>query len=117
MGARTVAFYIAPHQDDWQLFRGGQAYAGLNEPGARIVFVYTTAGDCGWTDGYWEAREKGAIASIRAAIPPSPLTTCVRTIAHHPITVVECGNSTSYCLRLPDGVGSQSLSNLRDGVI
>src|SRR5262249_38012791 len=29
----------------------------------------------------------------------------------------ECGNSVSYCLRLPDGVGLQSLSNLRDGVI
>ena len=117
MGARIVAFYISPHQDDWQLFRGEQAYADLNEPGARIVFVYTTAGDRGWTNGYWEAREKGAIASIRAAIPPSPLTTCVRTIAGHPITVFDCGSSTSYCLRLPDGVGPQSLSNLRDGAI
>src|SRR3954452_22050254 len=117
MGARNVAFYISPHQDDWQFFRGEQAYADLNDPEARVVFVYTTAGDNGWTDGYWEAREKGAIASIRAAFQPAPLTTEVRSIAGHPITVFECGSSTSYCLRLPDGVGSRSLSNLRDGVI
>lgn len=117
MGARTVAFYISPHQDDWQFFRGEQAYIDLNAPNCKVVFVYITAGDNGWTNGYWEAREKGALASIRTAIQPAPLTTEVRSISGHPITVFECGSSVSYCLRLPDGVGPQSLSGLRDGTI
>jgi hypothetical protein len=117
MGVQSVAFYVAAHQDDWQFFRGEQAYVDLNIPGARIVFIYTTAGDNGWANGWWEAREKGAIASIRSAIPPSPLTIDVRTIADHPIRVFECGRTISYCLRLPDGVGDRSLSGLRAGII
>jgi hypothetical protein len=117
MGAKIVAFYVSPHQDDWQFFRGEQAWDDLRVPGVRVVFIYTTAGDAGQAGGWWEARERGAIASIRAAIPLAPLTMSVRTIAGHPITVWECGNSASYCLRLPDGVGPRSLSNLRDGAI
>jgi hypothetical protein len=113
----AVGFYVTAHQDDWQLFRGEQAWADLNTAGVRIVFVYTTAGDAGATNGWWEARERGAIDSIRAAIPAAPLRYDVRTINGHPISCWECGNSASYCLRLPDGVGTQSLSNLRDGVI
>jgi hypothetical protein len=117
MGARNVAFYVSPHQDDWQFFRGEQAWVDLRVPDVRIVFIYTTAGDAGQEDGWWEAREKGALASIRSVIPPAPLKSVVRTVAGHPITVWECGNSASYCLRLPDGVGTRSLSNLRDGVV
>jgi hypothetical protein len=104
MSKLPIAFYVMAHQDDWQLFRGDQAWIDLNESGARIVFVYTTAGDAGRTDGWWEARERGGIASIRAAIPASPLTFHIRTFNGHPIASWDCGNTTSYCMRLPDGI-------------
>jgi hypothetical protein len=113
----TVAFYVTAHQDDWQFWRGEQAYVDLKSSKARIVFIQTTAGDAGQVDGWWEARERGVIASIRSAIPPSPLRIDTRNFRGHQITVYECGNAADYCLRLPDGVGIQSLSNLRDGVI
>lgn len=51
-----VGCYVAAHQDDWQLFRGEQAWADLNTAGVRVVFVHTTAGDAGATNGWWEAR-------------------------------------------------------------
>lgn len=113
----AIAFYVSGHQDDWQFFRGEQAYSDLNGPGVRIVFIYTTAGDAGQTDGWWEARERGAIASVRAAIPASPLKFDVRRINNHPLSYYACGNSGSYFLRLPDGIAPQSLSSLRDGTI
>jgi GlcNAc-PI de-N-acetylase len=113
----VVAFYITAHQDDWQFFRGEQAFADLNTPDARIIFVYTTAGDAAKTDGWWEAREEGAIASVRRAIAKSPLTISIEKINNHPVTTYSCGNSISYFMRLPDGIASQSLSALRDGSI
>jgi len=118
-----IGFYVAAHEDDWQFFRGEQAYADLNAANVRIVFIHTTAGDAGRTDGWWEVRERGAIASIRAAVPAAPLKFDVRTVNGHPISVYVCGNSTSYFLRLPDGYGQQnlptlnSLTHLRDGVV
>lgn len=114
----AIAFYVTGHQDDWQLFRGEQAYADLNSAGVKIAFIYTTAGDAGQTNGWWEARERGAIASVRAARPASPLKFDVRMMNGHRIAYYECGNSGSYFLRLPDGINNpQSLSNLRDGGI
>jgi hypothetical protein len=104
MSGLPIAFYVTSHQDDWQLFRGDQAWGDLSASGARIVFVYTTAGDAHRTDGWWEARERGAIASVRAAIPASPLTFHIRTFNGHPIASWDCGNTTSYCMRLPDGI-------------
>ena len=118
-----VTFYVSAHQDDWQLFRGEQAFVDLNTPDARIVFIYTTAGDDGRTDGWLEAREQGAIASIKHAIgsPDLSISTSIEKINGHPITTYSYGNTISYCLRLPDGMpnGStpQSLKALHDGSI
>lgn len=53
----VVAFYVtAHHQDDWQLFRGHHAHEDLLTPGAKIVFVYSTANDAGLLPGWWGRR-------------------------------------------------------------
>ena len=118
-----VAFYVTAHQDDWELFRGEQAFADLKMLNTKIVFVFTTAGDAGQTDGWWEAREQGALAAVRAALPASPLTIYIANIAGHPIIKYSCANSVVYCMRLPDGnidgvgfpsTGNNSLAKLRD---
>ncbi len=117
MANPNVAFYVTAHQDDWQFFRGEQAYQDLTTGDTRIVFIYTTAGDDKMLPGWWEAREKGAIASIRKAIPAAPLLFNTADINGHRIAKFSCGNSVSYCLRLPDNDAPNSLENLRAGVI
>lgn len=122
--APSLSFYVGGHQDDWQLFRGNAAAADLATPGARVVFVYATAGDAGRTDGWWEARERGALESVRALIGPAPVVLDVAEMNGHPIVRYTLGPSVSYVLRLPDGrwragdgypsTGNESLSLLRD---
>ena len=122
--ATSLSFYVAGHQDDWQLFRGNAAAADLATPGARVVFIYATAGDAGRTDGWWEARERGAIEAVRAVTGPAPVTLDVAQMNGHPIVRATVQNSASYFLRLPDGrwrhgdgypaTGNESLSQLRD---
>jgi len=119
-----IVFYVAAHQDDWELFRGEQAFADLQTPNLKVVFIYTTAGDAGRTDGWWEAREQGAVAAVRSALPKSPLQVDIAAFRSHPILRYTCGNSASYFLRLPDGdirtgtgyvaTGFQSIEQLRD---
>jgi hypothetical protein len=120
----TVAFYITAHQDDWQLFRGEVAYADVKKSSSKVVFIHTTAGDAGLTNGWWEAREQGAIAAVRSALPPQPVTTHVQTFNGHPVQRYVCANTVIYFMRLPDGNGYgtgypsnhyQSLTKLRDG--
>ncbi len=120
----ALSFYVGGHQDDWQLFRGNAAAADLATPGARVVFVYATAGDAGRTDGWWEARERGAVEAVRAVVGPAPVTVDVVEANGHPVVRYTVGNSASYVLRLPDGrwrggdgypaTGNESLSQLRD---
>src|SRR5690348_6093412 len=104
MTYKSVSFYTQAHQDDWQLFRGEQVWEDINTVGNKVVFIYATAGDAGQKDGWWEAREKGALASVRKILnAPSPLTTKVKYINRHPIVLYSCGNTESYFMRLPDG--------------
>ena len=120
----ALAFYVGGHQDDWQLFRGNAAWRDLRNPATRVVFIYATAGDAGQTDGWWEARERGAVASARRVAGPVPLTVEVASFRGHPIVRYTTGNSVSYFLRLPDGqyqsgkgypaYNNESLSQLRD---
>lgn len=120
----ALSFYVGGHQDDWQLFRGNAAYQDLKSPNARVVFVYATAGDAGNTKGWWEARERGAVAAVRKAVGPVPLTIDIAPFRGHPIVRYASGNSASYFLRLPDGqfgsgkgypaYNNESLSQLRD---
>jgi hypothetical protein len=80
----VVAFYMTAHEDDWELFRGEQAYADIqSDPSYKIVFIHTTAGDAGSIDGWWEAREQGAIAAVRAALPAQPLTFSTHSFTFH----------------------------------
>ena len=120
----ALSFYVAGHQDDWQLFRGNAAYQDLKSLNVRAVFIYATAGDAGLTDGWWEARERGAVAAVRKAVGPLPLTIDVAQFLGHPIVRYTSGNSVSYFLRLPDGqfrsgkgypaYNNESLPELRD---
>jgi hypothetical protein len=119
-----IVFYVAAHQDDWELFRGEQAFADLQTPNLKVVFIYTTAGDAGRTDGWWETREQGAVAAVRSALPKSPLKIDIAAFRSHPILRYTCHNSVSYFMRLPDGdirtgkgyaaTGFQSIEQLRD---
>lgn len=134
-------FYVTAHQDDALLFRGEQLYADLlRNPAVRVIHIFTTAGDRGRTDGWWQAREQGAVAALTASLaaaacnlpvnfwPGNPFgfgAHCV-TVNNHLIHGYIFGNSISYFLRLPDGgvnnsgfasTGYQTLSKLRDGMI
>lgn len=96
-----LCYYVVAHQDDWQLFYGQQAFLDLAEPEGRVVFIYTTAGDAGRTDGWWQAREQGALTAqslTRAAPAPRTLR-----IHGHELAVYDAGSFVSYHFRLPDG--------------
>jgi hypothetical protein len=123
----SVAFYVTAHQDDWELFRGYQAYVDIEQTPAdtKIVFIYTTAGDAGREDDYWERRELGALRAQACALNrmqqpnnyhllPDVFIANGHQIARfqqarvvkEPIKVV------SYHMRLPDGHKLESLQNL-----
>lgn len=122
-----LCYYIVAHQDDWQLFYGQQAFADLIEPNSRMVFIYTTAGDAGEPEGWWRARERGAVAAQAlptGAAPPEYPEAVV--INGHPVAVYEAGSFVSYHLRLLDGnvggegfpsTGHASLRKLQNGAI
>lgn len=124
MSYDAVAFYVTAHEDDWELFRGEVAYDDVNSAVNKIVFIHTTAGDAGRKDGWWEAREQGAVSAVRSALGSEPLTTQdVQSFNGHPLQRYVCGNAVIYFMRLPDGTpegtgyestGYQSLSQLRD---
>jgi hypothetical protein len=116
----ALSFHVAGHQDDWQLFRGNAGF----QDNARVVLISATAGDAGQTDGWWEARERGAVAAARKVVGPLPLSVDIAQFLGHPIVRYTSGNSVSYFLRLPDGAfrsgkgypayHNESLSQLRD---
>lgn len=120
---------LVAHQDDWQLFMG-DAVARRVRTGARIVFVYLTAGDDGRDSLYWTTRERGALESTRiaAALPMSDTAVSCSTakVLAHAIRKCTIANTVSYFFRLPDGrrdgkgfarYANQSLRKLRIGRI
>jgi hypothetical protein len=120
-----IEFFVQAHQDDWQLFLGDRA-AGAVPTAGKVVFIYTTAGDAGsTTDGYWQAREVAAQASINAMTAAGTWTCANQTANGHVIHRCVKGTVVSYHLRLPDGNGDgqgyspayASLSRLRSGAI
>ncbi|KAH9103945.1 hypothetical protein LEN26_015163 [Aphanomyces euteiches] len=58
-----VHVFISAHQDDHELFMSADVMHALANPHAKLVFIYTTAGDADARDGWWEARESGTLAA------------------------------------------------------
>lgn len=102
----NVTFYVVAHQDDWQLFRGEQAWADLRS-GARVVIICVTAGEA---SPPWQVRELGSLVSCQVAIDGkvmdlSPTIFGVEANGH----MVQCSkykNSTTYFLRIPEAGNS-----------
>jgi hypothetical protein len=110
--SKPLAFYICAHQDDWFFFRGEQAFVDLRD--ANTVFILTTAGDAGITDGWWQARDQGAMAAVMRAAPASQISADRVTIhgtGPHQISKASFGSGAIYFLRLPDA----HLSDLMNG--
>lgn len=103
----AIRFYIHAHQDDWQLFMADEVLAHL--PGDRgTVFVYTTAGDRGDEQKYWQAREIGALASQMlladaARGTQSSLACGELSLRGHSLRRCVYGATVAYFMRLPDG--------------
>ncbi|KAF0719211.1 Aste57867_1190 [Aphanomyces stellatus] len=101
----TVHIFGTAHQDDHELFMFPSVYASLANATSKAVFIYTTAGDADRHDGWWEAREAGAISATAALVrelglfPTAPLI--VDVLVHgKSVRRVELGNAVHYFLRL-----------------
>lgn len=138
MKPKRVAFYFAPHEDDWQLFMMPAAFRDVLDAGTHCVFVHLTAGDAGFglgNDGrrypLYLAREHGAETAIRfmadanGLMPHEPQTDAP-VFAGHAIRRASYRNTVAYFPRLPDGnpegsgyeaTSFQSLKRLADGAI
>ena len=124
-----ISFYVVAHADDWQLFMQPNACKDLMEPGSKVVFIITTAGDAGAIQSYWAAREEGLKSSIRFCLAPLAILSQdngTREFNNHSVSYWAVNNATCYFLRLPDGNLDangfsanyhQSLSKLRTGQI
>ena len=124
-----VRFYVHAHQDDWQFFMADQVLAHLPSDVA-TVFIYTTAGDRGDEQKYWQARESGALASQilladAARSAPSSLACGLVSLRQHSLQRCIYGATVAYFMRLPDGgsvrsgmgfprYGDRSLQILKD---
>ncbi len=103
-----LSVYIAPHEDDWQLFMGVNAYNDIHNPSGKVVFIFITAGDANSGTTYYQSREAGARSSIKFAAdaafsPPVTPSTLTRTFNGRRVACWEYKNTASYFLRLPDG--------------
>jgi len=119
-------FYVVAHQDDWQLFMNPNAFYDAHVPDARVVFIYTTAGDAGLGTGtisgasfpYYRAREYGAYEAAKFVGTQSRIfctgagcydarggSVDQRRVAVNGRRIFRMTyrNTTSYFLRLPDG--------------
>jgi LmbE family N-acetylglucosaminyl deacetylase len=135
-----TVFYVAAHEDDWQLFMQPNAYYDAQRTDVKVVFIYLTAGDAGCAAGciqrdgvtpYYLARENGAMRAARfvgtrpdGAVPNARQSTMV--VNGHRIIRRRYNNTMSWFLRLPDGnpsgtgygtTGTQSLQRLYRGEI
>lgn len=124
--------FLAPHPDDWQIFMGHFAYDVITSKATQALIILVTAGDHGNDDAYWQAREAGSIASVRAAYKldlwtASPQEVSSTTLVNGKnLSSVKIENTTMVFFRLPDGFlkgagsathSSQSLAKLFTGDI
>jgi hypothetical protein len=130
--APLPAFVVA-HPDDWQLFMGDVAFEQVAS-GTRVVFVYLTSGGADQPTPYWQARERGARASVYAAAnaaesaPAEGVESSCAQVQVRGHRIQRCGhrNTVSYHFRLPDGnldgsgfavTQMQSMAKLRAGAM
>jgi hypothetical protein len=101
------SFYIVAHADDWQLFMQPNAYEDLIAgDDHKASFIITTAGDAGYPETYWRAREEGLKSSVRFCLAPRLSLTESCGIANfngHSINFWKVNHVLCYFLRLPDG--------------
>ncbi|KAG9409766.1 hypothetical protein AC1031_020078 [Aphanomyces cochlioides] len=116
---KQVDFYVTAHQDDHELFMSVPVYNSLKNPTTKAVFVYTSGGDAGQTDGWWQAREFGTLAATKAwvnmfgAYSPVLKNETVLMNNHH-IVKITIGNAIHYFLRMSeDSLTSVLLSNTK----
>jgi hypothetical protein len=99
--------YLTAHPDDWQLFFGNRAAQNMLN-GAKVVVIFTTAGDAGSAvslPAYWQARETASLAAFNSVTPAGPTTCAQQVVNGHPIKRCVKINAVSYFMRLPDGNG------------
>lgn len=118
--APTVEFYVHGAPEDWQLFMGNLTVPSLLA-GTKVVLLHTTAGDAGRTATFWQARERGANASVDTVLGAGTWTCASQTVNAHPIRRCVRANVVEYFMRMPDGnyadgtgYGKGSLKLLRD---
>ena len=118
-----MTIYVTAHQDDWMLFRGDHAAVHLDDPAKGLLFIHTTAGDAGESNGWWEARELATVMAVRRQLGNPALTMTRPRIAGHGVQRYACGHAILYFLRCNDGgkqgegfplSGHRSISQLRD---
>jgi hypothetical protein len=116
-----VEFVFVAHQDDWQLFFGDRVADAANTA-AKLVIVYTTAGDGGngaTFPAYWQAREQATNAAVDTITPAGPWACANSTVNTHVIYRCTKANTVNYYMHLPN-LGDNSargLSALRDRLI
>ena len=102
----NTIFYIIPHADDWQLFMNPDACLDINHTQNKIVFIVTTAGDAGFGEGFWRAREEGMKASVLYCMKAGEYintTESKKQVFDKKLTTWSVNNVVCYFLRLPDG--------------
>ena len=110
--ARAFAYYdlyLVAHADDWQIFQAPNIFSDV-QLGDRVLIIQASASDAGRTDGYWQAREEGAKASVRWMVGNAPetqawITACSQFQCHNIFTWTY-GLVTVAFLRVPDGGGA-----------
>jgi hypothetical protein len=100
--------YLVAHADDWQIFQAPNTFNDV-KLGDRVLIVHASASDAGRTDGYWQAREEGAKASVRWMVGSAPetqawITVCSQVLCHNIFTWTYGPVSVAF-LRVPDGGG------------
>lgn len=101
--------YFVAHADDWQIFQAPNTFSDV-KLGDRVLIIQASASDAGRTDGYWQAREEGAKASVRWMVGTATetstwITACSYSSCHNIFTWTY-GPVTVVFLRVPDGGGT-----------
>ncbi len=125
VGAQSAPYalnaFVVAHADDWQLFMGDVLVEALRRRQSVLVIV-TSAGDAARGDEFWQTRELGALASMRAALAlagesgtntscsqwrvpgvASPWRDGGETRPARLLRACRTGTATTVFLRLPDG--------------